>query len=483
MDRNHTAAIALEERGTIHAMQRIAFAAPSWLASAVLHAVIFLIMCQIQWNEPGKLKNLAVVAGIDRKPWEDEIIEPPITPPKLDPDPIDPIEADVDLAGNANMDSQGPELAMAENPPGLREFVDNLPPITPVIGLPSERPGYHGPQGPSAWGFRDRTKVPGGWPPREPRKELIAGLEWLKNAQGPDGRWDSQKWGANHNCDAAVSGLAILCFLANGDTDREGDYRQTVSRGLTWLVTRQQADGSFGERFYTQGICTMALSQAYGMSQTPALRMPAQRAADFCCASQNPNGGWDYNGNNPARVDTSVSAWVVLGLKSACTSGLNVPQESIDRVKQWLRESINPDGTTGYTKTIGAQGSSGGTPTMTAASTLCRQMMGWTSRDPEIMAALDYIQKAGPTLNNLYHTYYVTLTMFQVKRVDSIYWVQWRNTFTNPLISLQLKGRGKELDGSWDPDQTYGAQGGRVYSTAMALFCLEVETIYLPMMR
>jgi len=483
MNRNHASAVALDERGTAHALERMTFAAPSWLASAVLHAVIFLIMCQIQWNTASRLESLVYNVRVDNKREREETVEPHIVPPRLDPEPIDPIEANIDLAGNAMIDTAGPELAMVDDPPGLREYVDDLPVVRPVIGLPSERSGYHGPQGSPAWGFRDRTKVPGGWPPREPRKELIHGLEWLKNAQEPDGRWDSQKWGANHNCDAAVSGLAILCFLANGDTDREGHYRQTVARGLQWLVARQQADGGFGERFYTQGICTMALSQAYGMSGTTALKMPAQRAVDFCCANQNANGGWDYNGSNPERVDTSVSAWVVLGLKSACTSGLDVPQDSIDRVRQWLRESINPDGTTGYTKTIGAQGSSSGTPTMTAASTLCRQMMGWTSRDPEIIAALDYVQKAGPRLDNFYHTYYVTLAMFQVKRVSSMYWVQWRRAFTDPLISLQVKGLGKELDGSWNPDTTYGAHGGRVYSTAMALFCLEVETIYLPMMR
>jgi len=482
MNRNHTAAVALDERGTTHAVERIAFAAPSWLASAVLHAIILLILCQIQWNQTAPNDNVYRVGIDDDYAIEEPSPPPPIVePPRFDPDPPDPIEADQDRRGYAEMDSKDQDLAMADTMPGLREYVDDLPPRLEVISLPSEHSGYHGPQGPPGWEYRKPKRTTG---PRTVTDTIVnTGLEWLKNAQGQDGRWDSQKWGANHNCDAAVSGLAILCFLANGDTDREGKYRETVSRGLKWLVTRQQADGSFGERFYTQGICTMALSQAYGMSYTPALRMPAQRAVDFCCANQNPNGGWDYLGNNPARVDTSVSAWVVLGLKSGYISGLNVPQESIDRVKQWLRESINPDGTTGYTKTIGAQGSSGGTPTMTAASTLCRQMMGWTSRDPEIIAALDYIQKAGPRLDNLYHTYYVTLAMFQVKRVNSMYWVQWRNTFTDPLRNLQVKGLAKELDGSWNPDQTYGAQGGRVYSTAMALFCLEVETIYLPMMR
>ncbi|HUS57778.1 MAG TPA: prenyltransferase/squalene oxidase repeat-containing protein [Planctomycetota bacterium] len=479
MNRLNTGGSLVHAAAPREALPHIITAAPSWLGSAVLHVIVLLLFCQVQWsveNPPAE----PIVVTLDRD-------EPLDLSPDVPPDPIDypifaaiPPDAPIDQR-NMNADDidddvvpGGDELPEVHNP-----IFDHHIPTVAVLGLASTDSTTGGLNPGIGPGKRPKGPYTG----RTPDPDIDPGLQWLARVQEPDGRWDSMKWGANHNCDAGVTGLAVLAFLADGNTDRSGRYFRNVYLALRWLEKRQASDGGFGERFYSQGICTMAVAQAHGMSGTATWRGVAQKALDFCCANQNPNGGWDYMGNNPNRVDTSVSAWMVLALKSGIVCGLNVPDTAVERVRKWLRESINADGNTGYTKNIGAQGSSNGTPAMTAAATLCRQFMGWKAGDPEITRALGYIEKNGVQLNNLYHTYYATLAMFQVKQFIPRHWQDWRKNCREPLLARQVKGKGKDLDGSWDPDTTYGAHGGRVYTTAVALFCLEGDRIYLPMLK
>ena len=357
---------------------------------------------------------------------------------------------------------------------------DLLPRSTPIISL-GDRGARVRPTG--MYGLRPRwgTGLRGGGGPGGIATGL--GMGWLARVQEEDGHWDSRKWGANRNCDAGVTGLALLAFLGHGDTDRRGKYRQTVYKALRWLEKRQASDGSFGERFYAQGICTMAASEAYALSGGRRWRRMAQKAIDYSCANQNPNGGWDYLGNNPNRVDTSVTGWMVMGIKSGIAGKLSVPTEAIERINKWLNESINADGTTGYTKNIGGKGSGAGKPATTAIATLCRIFMGVPARHQDIVQAIEYLGKRGVDLNNLYHTYYATLVMQQAMYVYPEHWERWSRSFRRPLIDRQVKGRGPELDGSWDTNVVYGGHGGRVYSTAMAVLCLEADYRYLPMLR
>ena len=55
---------------------------------------------------------------------------------------------------------------------------------------------------------------------------------------------------------------------------------------------------------YAQGIATIALCEAYGMTQDESLRQPAQRAIDFICWAQHSAGGWRYYPSQPG--DTTV---------------------------------------------------------------------------------------------------------------------------------------------------------------------------------
>ena len=54
------------------------------------------------------------------------------------------------------------------------------------------------------------------------------------------------------------------------------------TRRLTFLKSRQRSSGSFNaKQLYGEAIATMALCEAYGMTQDPALKKSAQMGIDY----------------------------------------------------------------------------------------------------------------------------------------------------------------------------------------------------------
>jgi hypothetical protein len=77
--------------------------------------------------------------------------------------------------------------------------------------------------------------------PDEPRA-IDAGLAWLATQQVSDGSFHDDAAD-----DIEVTAAAVLAFLAAGCEPAEGQYGDLVGRGLSWLVSRQGADGWIGE--------------------------------------------------------------------------------------------------------------------------------------------------------------------------------------------------------------------------------------------
>ena len=85
-----------------------------------------------------------------------------------------------------------------------------------------------------------------------------AALKWLADNQDADGRWNPRTHGAGKEtnvlgrdrqnagsrADSAMTGLALLAFLASGHTHLDGPYRDDVRRGLEYLMRTQAADGN-----------------------------------------------------------------------------------------------------------------------------------------------------------------------------------------------------------------------------------------------
>jgi hypothetical protein len=278
--------------------------------------------------------------------------------------------------------------------------------------------------------------------------------------------------------DPAGTGVALLPFLGAGYTHKAGKHQQTVARALRWLVEHQRPDGSWpapGDMrpMYGHGIASIALCEAYGMTQDAMLRGPAQKALDYIVKAQHDaSGGWRYQPNMPA--DTSVVGWQVMALKSGEMAGLSVPPKAFEGVKRWLAsvEANRPvGGQFGYQ-------SAAPTPAMTAQGLLCLQYLGARRDEPRMRAGTEYLlaHLPRPETDTSYYWYHATQVMFHVQ---GKHWKAWNDRLRDLLVSTQSTQGA--LAGSWKPADARERPGGRLYATALRLLMLEVYYRHLPL--
>lgn len=132
-------------------------------------------------------------------------------------------------------------------------------------------------------------------------------LRWLARYQDRTGLWNLDgpyTDGAPQNNRDAASALALIAFQGDGHTpggDPNDPYTRLTGRAWKALLARQDDEGNFFQegishgRLYTQGMCTIAICELYGMTEDEQYREPAQRALDYCIKIQSPEGGWRYN--------------------------------------------------------------------------------------------------------------------------------------------------------------------------------------------
>lgn len=353
----------------------------------------------------------------------------------------------------------------------------------------------------------------------ESEEAVDLALRWLASIQNADGHWDAEEFEAGKldigpdgqkrnfagkNADTGLTGLALLAFLGKQNTLTEGPYSDNVRRGLRWLVAQQRTfrwdeftnrselqkwteedivdEGYLGGQankfcgMYCHAMATFALGEAYAVSRNDPeaqwLRKPLEDAVNFILTAQLHDGGWRYL-KGEGSGDVSVLGWQIMALKSAELAGLPMPPVTRQRIIQFLTD--NASGTQGGLASYrhGERAS----PTMTAESLFCRQVLGLASQQSSKVSeeAVNYLLFHRPrrTELNYYYWYYGTLAMYQH---GGPAWEEW-NTATRDLVISEQEKNGP-LTGSWAPKDTWSGYGGRIYSTAVATLCLEVYYRY-----
>ena len=333
---------------------------------------------------------------------------------------------------------------------------------------------------------------------------VSAALAWLAQAQGTDGGWNAKAHGAGtetfalgenrhgtgDRADTGISGLALLAFLASGDTHLDGEHRQTVQKGLEFLIHSQMPSGDLSgpkqignepsvttARMYCHGIATLALAEAFAMTHDETIREPLERAVRYTLAAQDPRGGgWRYRPGDPG--DLSQFGWQAMALRSADRSGMRLEPLVKQRMAQFLSSCSTGEagGLARYRPHEGAA-----TPTMTAEALACRLLLQLPLNPTAQGEARELLlaNLPGQSEHNVYYWYYATLALFQLQD-DS--WRRWNGAMKSHLLKTQQPAYAAEA-GSWQPDPLWGGYGGRVYATAMSCLCLEVYYRYLPLYR
>jgi hypothetical protein len=372
-----------------------------------------------------------------------------------------------------------------------------------------------------ATALNETAGQPPGGTPAETDAAIAAGLDFLARVQLSDGRWSFDRLGSavaagsepvSIRADAAATGLALLAFLGAGHDHAGGSYRHTADDAIHYLLRIQNDEGAlFPEagqptgdvaRFYGQGIATLALCEAYGMTGDPQLRRPAQRAIDYLAATQHDDyGGWRYvPGTN---TDLSVTGWQLIALRSGRLAGLAVPPPTTERLRRCLEQCraaesdealycYNPWASPGDPITRHGRDPS---TVMTSVGLLMHLYLDAEPTDSRVRRGAAHLltnlprlgDSATPALTgtlgnphrDTYYWYYGTQAMYEL---GGSYWETWRRELEPLLVRSQVSDG--SAAGSWDPlrpvPDKWATYGGRLYVTAMNLLSLEVRGRHLP---
>ena len=326
---------------------------------------------------------------------------------------------------------------------------------------------------------------------------VARGLRWLVSVQNSDGGWSLKNY-ANHKkpnnaSDIMATSLALLPLLGAGQTHEFGLYKSNVAAGLAWLIKRQKTNGDLRAGFsgqagmYAHGQASIVLCEAYAMTGDQAFQQPAQNAIQFIESAQHGKGGWRYQPGQPG--DTSVFGWQMMALQSAQAPNIDLEiNASTLKLADYFLDQVSapasfarrrnkrlPTGSA-YAYLPGKSA----TAAMTAEAILCRMYLGWKKDDPRLSVAVKWLiddHLPSQRSPNLYYWYYGTQVMHHYGGNS---WETWNRKMRELLISTQ-NTRGSN-SGSWDPGKfEWGTQGGRIYTTALAVCTLEVYYRHLPL--
>ncbi|MBK8980168.1 MAG: terpene cyclase/mutase family protein [Planctomycetes bacterium] len=331
-------------------------------------------------------------------------------------------------------------------------------------------------------------------------------LEWLARHQDDDGKWDSDGFmkhdAAGEACtgpgnpthDIGVTGLALLAFLADGSTLRSGPYSEVIKKGVQWLREQQdEKTGLFGsnaanEFIYDHAIATLAMVEAYGLSDYRLLRSTAQKGINYLEWHRNPYAMWRYqprDGDN----DTSVTSWCIQAYAAAASFRLDVNQQVMPLAMSWIDQMTDPaTGRTGYSERGGVSSRFAGdhavrypsdrNEAMTAAALYMRFLCGQSpDANPVMRQQADLIIAKPPAWDveggriDSMAWLYGSLALYQY---GGRHWQEWARSLSSALLPNQhTEGAAA---GSWDPIDVWGDYGGRVFTTAM--HTLSLQTYY-----
>jgi len=313
---------------------------------------------------------------------------------------------------------------------------------------------------------------------------IRSALDWLARNQQPNGSWPSpafkdKKEGFDYSYSIGLTGLALLAYLAEGHTHRTGDYTRTVQKGIDYLLSEQRRVGRIGvdqgNYMYNHALGALALLEAYMMTREETLALPSSMAVNYTVQAQNEDGGWGYTSRSDEN-HTTVGGWQILLLRVALLGGNQGVISSLLRAHDRVMAMTDSEGKVGYRmRSEFPNGYLG----LTAVGMLSHQLSTHTP-DPDVLARqADVLLERAPVpgvepahfmMNDLYFAYFGSLAMHQYGDKG---WAKWWSPLRDKLLKTQ------SADGSWPANfDRWWAQGGQVYSTAMAALILETPVRY-----
>ena len=287
----------------------------------------------------------------------------------------------------------------------------------------------------------------------------VRGLLFLQSTQNDDGTWSDSSYGAQ----PGVIGMAVLAFLSRGDDPEFGTFSKSVKKAVQQILNQQNKEtGYIGTSMYNHGFATLALAEYYGLTNDLKIGPAVRKATNLIVSAQktNPKGAWRYSPDSKD-ADTTVTGAQMVALFAARNAGVEVPDQVIDKGKQFLLECQDDKGGFGYT------GNSGANLPRTAIGSLILALDKDTKSDA-FKNSIEYLRenaRFGDQGHKFYSLYYTAQAMFRSTPDD---WSKWNLENVRQLQAKQAE------NGSWNGNY------GNTFPTSAALLSMALNYRYLP---
>jgi prepilin-type processing-associated H-X9-DG protein len=365
---------------------------------------------------------------------------------------------------------------------------------------------------------------------------ILHALNWMNNpanqtdhAASGGVTWSIGQDPGNRPPFAAKSAMAALSFLGAGFTINHPTYGESLEKALRFIMWHSDAeDGNIARyltsnyeqyfnfnysqtRAYDQGLCVMALCDAYRMMGDVLIGdrslMHEAQSATAALAVKGPWGSDLDNYINPAygsfyyqgglSCDNSASSWGWQGLVAGNGAGfIDLDSaEYIGLMNNYVELCAELDGMGRY---YGSRFDYGGEDThldshwrFTPATMAVRLLTGMAHDDPRIQLQVNWIKQDHDGRNtflglaegdlDLYASYYMTLALYQYGGSE---WEAWAGKSIQHIIDNKTEGATPE-EWYWDLDKAAGSPyAGYIFPTALAAMSIEMDIgEYIPNSR
>ncbi|WP_236010440.1 prenyltransferase/squalene oxidase repeat-containing protein [Candidatus Laterigemmans baculatus] len=479
-------------------------AVPAWFISMLVHMLLILVLALMTITDAKTVQNILTVANVTTPEPEME----QFTLTEVDPGSLEvtePTELEEMVPPPATMESVEPmqieqPMAMIAAPAEMASIVSSVAPADQLL------------QSISAEMSQDLTSRTGDMKQKlmkryggtEASEAAVAkALKWLAVHQLPNGAWTFNHavvcrgiGGCNGVCKPnyarafnGATALGVLPFLGAGQTHMQGVHKNNVRAALMFLISngkRVQKEGLLcldftesGGSMYAHGLASIALCEAYAMTQDPMLLAPAQQSLNFIAWAQDRGGGWRYSPRTPG--DTSVTGWQVMALKSGHLGHLVVPPRTIAGVNLFLDSVAASDGADyHYVVRPSNESTVSGPLSCTPIGLLCRMYLGVDKTHPAIQAGVEKLARRGIDEKDIYYNYYAAQVL---RHHGGPEWESYNNELRDWLVESQVQEGHAQGSWHWPESKSHRGplEGGRLCSTSFATMILEVYYRHMPL--
>lgn len=317
---------------------------------------------------------------------------------------------------------------------------------------------------------------------------VMEGLQFLQSCQDADGSFRVESPSENR---LHVSALALLVFLAEGNTHNHGEFQEVVRQGIRFLLRQQRISGqhkglidsSTPEQYlYHHSLATYVLLENYYLSGAKDSKLYEEFLKDalsYLLKYQIPDGGWSKSSTGKFST-LAVSSWPMTVLQLATPFHLPDQEEVVlPRARNFLKRLLRTNGTMAnktYETDEGVE--------MIARGAFCAQWLGQTFSADILQQQIQFIQKHQEQLEKqqslgetLDFWYYGSLACSLYSQQQGELWSHWFKTLI-PLVSRAQIQLGSNQGAVIVSLKTASLSEGAVYSTALSLLSLQTPYRY-----